>query len=122
LVTMDGKLIEQVLINLIDNAIRYTQEDSTIEVSAWCSGETAFFEVRDNGQGLDKSEIPFLFDRFFTKGEARSDSRRGIGLGLSIAKSIIMAHGGEITAFNRVPNGAVFRFTLPIHPIKEKNA
>lgn len=120
LVTMDGKLIEQVLINLIDNAIRYTQEDSTIEINAWCSEQKAYFEVRDNGKGLDREEIPYLFDRFFTKGEAHSDSRRGIGLGLSIAKSIVTAHGGEITAFNKEPNGAVFRFWLPIHSPQEK--
>jgi two-component system sensor histidine kinase KdpD len=121
LVMMDGKLIEQVLINLIDNAIRYTQEDSTIEINAWCTKQKAYFEVRDNGKGLDKNEIPYLFDRFFTKGEAGPDSRRGIGLGLSIAKSIVTAHGGEIIAFSRVPNGAVFRFVLPLQPPKEEN-
>jgi two-component system sensor histidine kinase KdpD len=119
---MDGKLIEQVLINLMDNAIRYTQEDSTIEINAWCNERNAFFEVRDNGKGLDRNEIPYLFDRFFTKGEVGPDSRRGIGLGLSIAKSIVVAHGGEITAFNRVPNGAVFRFVLLLQPAKEKKA
>ena len=63
----------------------------------------AYFEVRDNGKDFDKNEIPYLFGRFFTKGEAGPDSRRGIRLGLSIAKSIVTAHGGEIIAFSRYP-------------------
>ena len=113
MVPMDGKLVEQVLINLIDNAIKYTPEGTTVHISCWCDAAAATFEVRDDGPGIDEKDIPHLFDRFFTKGESRTDSRRGIGLGLSIAKSIVMAHGGEITAFNAFSKGAVFRFTLP---------
>jgi two-component system sensor histidine kinase KdpD len=116
LVTMDGRLIEQVLINLIDNAIRYTPEDTTIEIKAWCNEQTAYFEVRDNGQGINKKDIPHLFDRFYTKGETRSDSKRGVGLGLSISKSIIKAHGGDMIVGDNIPKGTVFRFTLPRAP------
>lgn len=119
LVPMDGKLIEQVLINLIDNAIKYTPDGTTIRIGFWCDADMATFEVRDDGPGIDEKDIPHLFDRFFTKGESRADSRRGIGLGLSISKSIITAHGGEIMAFNAHPNGAVFRFTLPMRMPKE---
>jgi two-component system, OmpR family, sensor histidine kinase KdpD len=119
LVPMDGKLIEQVLINLIDNAIKYTPEGTTIQINFWCDDAKASFEVRDDGPGIDEKDIPHLFDRFFTKGESRADSRRGIGLGLSIAKSIITAHGGEIIAFNAHPNGAVFRFALPLKEARE---
>lgn len=116
LVTMDGRLIEQVLINLIENAIRYTPEDSTIEIKAWCNDQKAYFEVRDNGQGIDKKDLPHLFERFYTKGEARSDSKKGVGLGLSISKSIVKAHGGDIIVGNNIPKGSVFRFTLPLAP------
>jgi two-component system sensor histidine kinase KdpD len=121
LVPMDGKLIEQVLINLIDNAIKYTPEGTTIQIGSWCDEKAATFEVRDDGPGIDEKDIPYLFDRFFTKGESRADSRRGIGLGLSISKSIVQAHGGEISAFNAHPGGAVFRFTLPLAPGEEGN-
>ena len=121
LVPVDGKLIEQVLVNLIDNAIKYTPEGTTIRISSRCDETAASFEVRDDGPGIDEKDIPHLFDRFFTKGESRADSRRGIGLGLSISKSIVTAHGGEIKAFNGHPNGAVFRFTLPMKPEEGKD-
>ena len=121
LVPMDGRLIEQVLINLIDNAIRYTPEGTTIQINSWCEDDKASFEVRDDGPGIDEKDIPHLFDRFFTKGESRADSRRGIGLGLSISKSIVNAHGGEIKAFNAYPKGAVFSFSLPLKILEESH-
>ena len=119
MVPMDGRLIEQVLVNLIDNAVRYTPEGTTIQVNAWCDGPAATFEVRDDGPGIDEKDIPHLFDRFFTKGESRADARRGIGLGLSISRSIVTAHGGTISAFNAQPRGAVFRFTIPMRAAAE---
>ncbi len=114
LVPMDGRLVEQVLMNLIDNAIKYTPRGTTIRIESWCEQNQAFFEVRDDGPGIEEYDLSHVFDRFFTKGESRADARRGIGLGLSIAKSIISAHGGEIHAYNAHPHGAVFRFTLPM--------
>jgi two-component system, OmpR family, sensor histidine kinase KdpD len=110
-----------VLINLIDNAIKYTPEGTTIQINSWCDDKNASFEVRDDGPGIDDKDIPHLFDRFFTKGESRADSRRGIGLGLSISKSIVDAHGGGIKAFNAHPNGAVFCFTLPLKASEGNN-
>jgi two-component system, OmpR family, sensor histidine kinase KdpD len=114
LVPMDGRLVEQVLVNLVDNAVKYTPEGTTIQVGAWCDDAVATFEVRDDGPGIDEKDLPHLFDRFFTKGESRADARRGIGLGLSISRSIVAAHGGTLTASNASPHGAVFRFTLPM--------
>ena len=114
LVPMDGRLVEQVLVNLIDNAIKYTPQGTTIRIESWCEQDQAFFEVRDDGPGIDEHDLPHVFDRFFTKGERSTDARRGIGLGLPIAKSIVTAHGGEIHAYNTHPHGAVFRFTLPM--------
>jgi two-component system, OmpR family, sensor histidine kinase KdpD len=121
LVPMDGKLIEQVLINLIDNAIKYTPEGTTIQIRSWCDEDSTSFEVRDDGPGIDEKDIPHLFERFFTKGESHADSRRGIGLGLSISKSIVSAHGGTIKAYNAHPSGAVFSFTLPMKPQEAKD-
>jgi two-component system sensor histidine kinase KdpD len=118
---MDGRLIEQVLINLIDNAVRYTPEGTVIRVKAWSGGDRVYFEVLDNGPGLNEKDIPYLFDRFFTRGESRFDTRKGIGLGLSISKSIVNAHSGGIIAENIIPKGAAFRFWLPVRQTGESS-
>lgn len=116
---MDGGLIEQVLINLIDNAIKFTPKDSLIEVKVYEDEKNAFFEVIDSGMGISEDILSHIFDRFFTNGDKISDSRRGVGLGLAICKSIVEAHGGTISAYNRDSNGgAIFRFNIP----KEDNS
>lgn len=117
MVPMDGGLIEQVIINLIDNALKFTPKDSLIEVKAYQKEHKVFFEVIDNGTGIEQKILPHIFDRFFTNGSRISDSRRGVGLGLAICKSIVEAHGGKIEAFNRKEGGAIFRFNIP----KEEN-
>jgi len=113
MIPVDGKLIEQVLINLIDNALKYTPQDSIIEINVYKSGERVTFEVADNGPGLPEESIKNIFDTFFTAEHKFSDARRGVGLGLAICKSIVEAHGGTIEASNRVSGGALFKFTLP---------
>lgn len=110
---MDGNLIEQVLINLMDNAIKFTPEKSTIHVKSYEKDSNVYFEVSDNGVGIPDEILPFIFDRFFTNGSERSDSRRGVGLGLSICKSIVEAHGGAIEASNKKGGGAIIRFYIP---------
>jgi two-component system, OmpR family, sensor histidine kinase KdpD len=109
MIPMDGILIKQVLINLFDNAIIYTPHHSTIKVKVFLKDDFVYFEVMDNGNGIPDKNLPLIFDRFFT-----TSSRRGIGLGLAICKSIITAHGGVISAFNNENGGATFRFTLPV--------
>lgn len=111
---MDGTLIEQVLINLIDNALKYTPNGSIIEIRTHLEDEKAVFEVADNGMGIPEANIPFVFDRFYTTAEIKDTGRRGTGLGLAICKSIITAHGGEISVFNNSSGGATFRFVLPL--------
>lgn len=113
LLPMDGTLIKQVLVNIIDNAIKYTPDDATIEVKVEFDGEQASFTISDNGNGIPDQDIPFIFDRFYTSASNDITGRRGTGLGLAICKSIIEAHGGKITAFNNVSGGATFRFILP---------
>ena len=116
LVPMDGQLIIQVLVNLIDNCIKHTREDSQIVVSAVLD-EQMYFEVSDNGGGIKADVLLKIFDSFVTSDAASSDNHRGIGLGLSIVKSIVEAHGGEITAENNDKGGATFRFTLSMKAI-----
>jgi len=110
---VDGLLIEQVLINLIDNAIKYTQEDSIIEVKVTEKQDNVIFEVSDNGKGIPEEDMKAIFDRFYTKTKGDCLEKRGIGLGLAICKSIIEAHSGSIEALNNSSGGATFRFSLP---------
>ncbi|AEE97987.1 DUF4118 domain-containing protein [Mahella australiensis] len=113
MIPVDGILIEQVLINLLDNALKYTLPDSKINVSVKKEDGKVMFQVSDNGPGIPEEELPFIFNRFYTK-NLNNTSRPGMGLGLAICKSIVEAHGGEISADNDPAGGAVFRFTIPI--------
>lgn len=112
--SMDGKLIVQVLINLLDNAIKHTKEDGIINVRVYISEAFVAFEVEDNGEGIQKDIKDILFERFVTAKGKVIDSKRGMGLGLSICKEFIKAHGGEIRAEDARNGGAIFRFSLPL--------
>ncbi len=113
LARMDARLIVQVLINLIDNAIKYTPRGSEIEISAVEKDNEIAITVADNGHGIADEVKPRVFDMFYTGAEKIADSRRSLGLGLALCKSIVNAHGGEITVTDNKPHGAVFTFTLP---------
>jgi two-component system sensor histidine kinase KdpD len=110
LVSIDGVLIEQVLVNLIENAVKYTPLGSPICLSAWAEGQEVMVEVADRGPGLPPGEEERIFDKFY---RVRPTDARGVGLGLTICRAIVEAHGGRIWAANRAEGGAVFRFTLP---------
>lgn len=109
---MDARLMVQVVINIVNNAIKYTPEGSHITLSARKSGQQVIVEIADDGPGIPDESKEKLFDRFYTANNERGDGRRGLGLGLSLCKSIITAHGGKIEAVNNYPQGTVFRFTL----------
>lgn len=113
ILSVDGLLIEQVLINIIDNAVRYTPKGSEIKIKVIKINNYVYFEIEDNGNGLKEEDIDHIFDKFYTKTIDKSLEKRGIGLGLSICKSIIEAHNGEIEAFNNKLGGATFRFKIP---------
>jgi len=113
-VPMDGTLIEQVLINLIDNAIKHSGDGTKIHVDVKKDHDKAVFEVSDNGDGIPEQDIPYIFDGISSQGNRSSDSSRGTGIGLSICMSIIKAHNGTMEAENLEEGGALFRFTLPI--------
>jgi two-component system sensor histidine kinase KdpD len=114
MVPMDGTLIEQVIINLIENAIKHSGYDTMINVTLMKEDNMAVIEVRDNGEGLAKEDFPYLFESYIPDGKRTSDSSRGMGIGLSICMSIIKAHQGKMEAYNHEEGGAVFRFTLPL--------
>lgn len=118
MVPMDGGLIEQVIINLVDNAVKFSPKETTIEIKVYEKSQDVIFEVIDNGIGVAEDILPHIFDRFFTNGSKISDSRRGVGLGLAICKSIVEAHGGMIKAINKKSGGAIFSFNIP----KERGA
>jgi two-component system sensor histidine kinase KdpD len=122
LLYVDGLGIEQVLVNLIDNAIQYAPGDSPIEITARAAGAggDVSVEVADHGPGLPKGAESRVFEKFFRSHGSRPERGRGIGLGLAICRAIVEAHGGSITAANRPGDGptadgggSVFRFTIP---------
>jgi two-component system sensor histidine kinase KdpD len=112
LVHIDSVLIEQVLNNLLDNAIEYTPRESPIEISAARVGDDVILEVSDHGPGLPAGTEQRVFEKFFRIQPA--ETRRGTGLGLAIVRGIVEAHGGQVCAANRDGGGAVFRFALPL--------
>ncbi len=113
LVPMDGTLIEQVLINLIENAAKYAGTSPDIELLVTADAEMAIFSVIDNGVGIPEEDIPHLFDGPVTGNRKTGDSSRGLGIGLLICAAIVRAHGGTISVRNRSEGGAEFRFVLP---------
>ncbi|WP_306574270.1 sensor histidine kinase KdpD [Anaerotruncus massiliensis (ex Togo et al. 2019)] len=110
---MDSRLIIQVIINIVNNAVKYTPAGSRITISARREGEMVRVEIADDGGGIPDEAKEKLFQMFYTAQHKRGgDSRRGLGLGLSLCKSIITAHGGTITVRDNLPHGTVFSFTL----------
>jgi two-component system, OmpR family, sensor histidine kinase KdpD len=110
-IPFDPILIEEVLINLVDNAIKFTPANSPIEISAKLIDKKVQVSIEDHGPGIVPDEVNKLFEKFYRGRMLQSE--RGLGLGLAICRSIIKAHGGDIWAENRPEGGAAFRFTLP---------
>ena len=111
LVPLDGVLMEQVVINLLENALKYAPPSTAIELSATGSDRELVFEIADRGPGIPHGDEQRIFDKFYRAGPAREG---GVGLGLTICRGIIEAHGGRIWVEKRPGGGALFRFTLPI--------
>jgi two-component system sensor histidine kinase KdpD len=110
---MDARLIVQVLINLINNAIKYTEDESTISINAYQIKNNVYIEVCDNGSGIKDIDKNKIFEKFYTVNHSVVDSKKSMGLGLSLCKSIVEAHGGVISVKDNHPTGAIFTFSLP---------
>ena len=111
-VPLDDLLVQQVLVNLLENAARHTPAGTPIEVSAKKDDNSIVVEVADRGPGLPPGDPTRLFEKFYRAGDA--SARTGAGLGLAICRGIVQLHGGSIKAENRAGGGAVFRFWLPL--------
>jgi len=108
----DSNRIEQVLVNLVHNAIKFTPQNGKITVSAAVSDGMVLVSVRDTGMGIPEDDLPHIFERFYKVDKARSGG--GTGLGLAIAKHIVQAHGGDIRVESVLDKGSTFMFTLPV--------
>jgi two-component system sensor histidine kinase KdpD len=112
LVQMDLPLMVQVVTNLLDNALKYSENDTVIEISAWADENYMQLEIADKGSGIPEQDLPHIFETFYRA--HRTGCIGGTGLGLSICEGIVSAHQGKIEAKNRVGGGAVFSIRLPI--------
>ena len=117
LARMDARLIVQVIINLVDNAIKYTQKGSRIQILTDKLESNVRIRVTDDGPGIPDEAKPFVFDMCYTGANRIADSRRSLGLGLCLCRSIIRAHGGEISVSDNTPSGCIFTFTLPCEEV-----
>ncbi len=113
-VDADPSRIEQVLVNLIDNAAKYTEENGKFRIRTFRMGEKCRILMNNSGTVIPKEDLPFLFDRFYKVDKSRSD-KKGTGLGLSIVKSILEQHGESISVSSSLENGTTFEFSLQIH-------
>jgi two-component system sensor histidine kinase KdpD len=111
-VPMNGKLIVQVLINLIGNACEHTTPENEIKLTSWPEDGRVWFQVSDNGCGFIEDDIPKIFDMFFVSTNRRTSEKQGLGLGLAICKAIVEFHGGRIFAENNTSGGATVKFYL----------
>lgn len=114
---MESRLIIQVILNLLDNAFKYTPVDSCIELGIRREGSMIIVSVADDGPGIDDNTKSKLFDLFHTGPRSSADGRRGLGLGLALCKAIIHAHGGQIQVHDREPHGTLFEFSLPAEEV-----
>ncbi len=110
---INAPLLEQAVVNLIENAIKYSEPNTEVAVSAGISDKLLLISVRDQGNGIAKEHLPRLFERFYTVDKARSRAQGGTGLGLAIVKHIVLSHGGNISVQSEVGKGSTFTISLP---------
>jgi signal transduction histidine kinase len=121
-VTGDAMRLKQVIVNLVDNAIKYTPEGGSIEVMLQSQEEQAVLTVTDTGIGIPADSIPFVFDRFYRADKARSRASGGTGLGLAIVKAICTAHNGSVSVESSENDGSTFGVQLPLLNVSAREA
>jgi two-component system, OmpR family, sensor histidine kinase SenX3 len=115
-VTCDRVQIVSAITNLLDNAVKYSEEGEPVELSAAREGESVAIVVRDHGVGIPSRDLERIFERFYRVDRARSRTTGGIGLGLAIVRHVAQAHGGDVTVQSREGEGSAFRIRLPLAP------
>ena len=121
-VDCDSEAIRQVLLNLMDNATKYTSQGGSINLGAFLLGDEVCFFVRDTGIGIPQDHIPRLFERFYRVDKARSRALGGTGLGLAIVKHLVLAHNGQVRVESEVGKGSTFYFQIPISAARKPAA
>lgn len=111
-IPMDAILIEQVIINILENAVQHAESFTKLALKVFVIDNKAIFEISDNGKGIEKERLEHLFTGYYNTEEKADNQKRNAGIGLSVCATIIKAHGGTITAENAKDGGAVFRFAL----------
>lgn len=114
LVKADAKLVVQVILNMVDNALKYTPPASSVTLTAGKNAGMAEIRIADTGGGIPDGDKEKIFDKFYCGANKLGDTRRSLGLGLYLCRAIVEAHGGKIWVTDNVPHGAVFHFTLPL--------
>ena len=117
LVRADAKMVVQVMVNILDNAVKYTPAGTPIRMTAERKGELAEICIADAGGGIPDGEKEKIFEKFYSVSGRSSDDRRSLGLGLFLCRAIIEAHGGTIRVEDNEPRGAMFIFTLPVEEV-----
>lgn len=112
---MDTDAVSQVLLNLLNNAVKYSDENKYILVKVWRNSDAALFSVTDHGVGIPKEELKRIFDKFYRVSSVRTKETRGSGLGLTLAKHIVEAHGGSIEVQSEVGKGSRFTVRFPLN-------
>ena len=110
---MNVPLLEQALINLIDNAIKYSPEKRQVEIRATIETREVIIEIQDQGSGIDTRHLDRIFERFYREDAARSKKLGGTGLGLAIAKHIVQSHGGTVSIESNLNTGSKFTLKFP---------
>jgi two-component system sensor histidine kinase BaeS len=111
----DRKRLEQVVVNLLTNALRYTDAGGSVNLDVRRVGNDAVLEVADSGVGIPPEDLPHVFTRFWRGEKSRSRATGGAGIGLSIVQELVRAHGGQVSVESAVGKGTVFRVLLPSH-------
>lgn len=112
-VHIDRQRFEQVIINLLDNALKYSHQGSTVSIDGRMEKNNVMIAISDEGIGIPEADLPYVFERFYRVDKSRSRTSGGTGLGLAIVKEIVEAHGGSISATSQFGKGTKIVITLP---------